>query len=570
MSMGLPGMEVLVPDFLLWIEGVPIPAAVLRSIVAVAVNHTENLPATFSLEVNDPQFLLIEAVGGLFTEGKQIKISLGYVGNLRGLIEGEITAVDVQLDQSGGLTLHIEGHDYLHAATRGTQVRPFPAGRPVSAIVKSIADELGLGAEVDAIAARTNAPMQYMQNNLDLLQGLAEQEDCQFWVEGKVLYFKRQRAGSNIVLSRGVNLISFAGHLSTAGQVGEVEVRSWDATRKQPITATAVASQSADYLSTLSAIGLIQVLTGGATQAGKGKTILHATGTATSVQEVKADADKALADQRRKLLTGSGSAVGDPGIGVGSIVTLIGMGRFSRHQYIIENVTHRIDASGYRSTFEMRQRDLAAAGSGPAVGASRRRGATDGSATGGTANGVLLATVVTTGLDDAGSLTIRLDGETEQRQARIAFFAATDTGDDQNKSAAFFLPQAGDQVVVAFVKGLANSPIVVGSLWSKKSKMPESDPDVRLLRSRSGHLIRFVDTSGQEKIEFVDHSGKNRIVFDSQHRTIEIAASDGDVTIACGSGSLIKLRGDVHVSGALQVGDSPHTVIKGNEITGAA
>jgi hypothetical protein len=63
---------------------------------------------------------------------------------------------------------------------------------------------------------------------------------------------------------------------------------------------------------------------------------------------------------------------------------------------------------------------------------------------------------------------------------------------------------------------------------------PESNSDHqnnnRTLRSRSGHVIRFVDKSGSESIEIIDKQGVNKIVISSKDNTITIS-SQSDIVI---------------------------------------
>jgi uncharacterized protein involved in type VI secretion and phage assembly len=75
----------------------------------------------------------------------------------------------------------------------------------------------------------------------------------------------------------------------------------------------------------------------------------------------------------------------------------------------------------------------------------------------------------------------------------------------------FFLPEVGDEVLVAFENGNINAPYVIGCLWNGKTKPPETNKDgknnIRTIKSRSGHEIRFDDTDQKEKLEIKTKSG---------------------------------------------------------------
>jgi uncharacterized protein involved in type VI secretion and phage assembly len=119
--------------------------------------------------------------------------------------------------------------------------------------------------------------------------------------------------------------------------------------------------------------------------------------------------------------------------------------------------------------------------------------------------------------------------------ARIAVLMA---GADRGT---FFLPEVGDEVLVAFEQGDIVRPYVLGGLWNGKDKPPEANADgknnLRLVKSRSGHLIRLDDSDGAEKIEIVDKSGGNSVTIDTASNAITITSA-ADVTIDAPQGTL--------------------------------
>jgi uncharacterized protein involved in type VI secretion and phage assembly len=109
----------------------------------------------------------------------------------------------------------------------------------------------------------------------------------------------------------------------------------------------------------------------------------------------------------------------------------------------------------------------------------------------------------------------------------------------------YLLPEVDDEVLVAFEHGSANHPYVIGSLWNGRDAPPEDNGDGRndhrSWRSRSGHVLRFDDSDGQESIELVDKSGNNRLVIDTSANKIRIEAQ-GDIEIAS-SGGKVRISG---------------------------
>jgi len=106
----------------------------------------------------------------------------------------------------------------------------------------------------------------------------------------------------------------------------------------------------------------------------------------------------------------------------------------------------------------------------------------------------------------------------------------------------YFLPEVGDEVLVAFEHGNIEFPYILGALWNGKDKPPETNEDgknnKRTIKSRSGHTITLDDTDGEEKIEIFDKSKKNSIVVNTKENTITISA-EADITIQSSNGKLI-------------------------------
>lgn len=105
----------------------------------------------------------------------------------------------------------------------------------------------------------------------------------------------------------------------------------------------------------------------------------------------------------------------------------------------------------------------------------------------------------------------------------------------------YFLPEVEDEVLVAFEHGDARFPYVVGALWNGTDVPPADNADgknnVRVIKSRSGHVIRLTDEDGKEKIEIIDKSEKNSIVIDTSEKTLTIT-TDKDIVLKAAQGSI--------------------------------
>jgi uncharacterized protein involved in type VI secretion and phage assembly len=113
----------------------------------------------------------------------------------------------------------------------------------------------------------------------------------------------------------------------------------------------------------------------------------------------------------------------------------------------------------------------------------------------------------------------------------------------------YFLPEVGDEVLVAFDQGDVNFPYILGGLWNGKDKPPETNEDgknnKRLIKSRSGHQIILDDTKDAEKIIIQDSTGKNEIVIDSKNNAIMLKVEQDLTLEAKGKISLKTSGGDL-------------------------
>ena len=98
-----------------------------------------------------------------------------------------------------------------------------------------------------------------------------------------------------------------------------------------------------------------------------------------------------------------------------------------------------------------------------------------------------------------GRVKVSLPVFEEERWARRASPAAGD------RRGAWFVPDPGDEVLVAFEGGDARRPVVVGALWNGNARPPESNPERAVLKTKHGATIVVDDGSGA--IEVSDPNG---------------------------------------------------------------
>jgi uncharacterized protein involved in type VI secretion and phage assembly len=140
--------------------------------------------------------------------------------------------------------------------------------------------------------------------------------------------------------------------------------------------------------------------------------------------------------------------------------------------------------------------------------------------------------------DGLGRVKVKFPWLSDVDESTWARIAAPMAGDQRG---VYFLPEVEDEVLVAFEHGDVRFPYVLGALWNGKDAPPASNDDgknnVRIIKSRSGHVIKLNDEDGKETIEIVDKSEKNSILIDTANNSIAVT-SDKDITLSASNGTI--------------------------------
>jgi uncharacterized protein involved in type VI secretion and phage assembly len=139
--------------------------------------------------------------------------------------------------------------------------------------------------------------------------------------------------------------------------------------------------------------------------------------------------------------------------------------------------------------------------------------------------------------DGQSRVRVRFPWQPEEQSSYWARVTMPMTGNDMGT---YFLPEVGDEVLVAFERGDQEHPFIIGSLWNGQAQAPENNGDgnndKRLIRSRDGHELRFVDNSASPEVELKLQDGK-RLKLDRDGVTLEDGQGNS-LTIETTSGSI--------------------------------
>lgn len=531
------------------IGGVPLPDDIAPLLVSAYVDDSQQLPDTFVLRFRDPHRLVLAKTGAKI--GSAVKLSVQVAtGEPEPLIFGEVTALEAEYDAGGTFTV-VRGYDQTHRLFRGRRTAAYQQ-MTASDIATEIAQRAGLQiGEVTSTTTVYEHLSQAGQTDWEILAVLARTANLEITVrEGKFSLTPPAVAGTApppggtadpepLALQLGRDLLRFRSVLTSAGQVGKVEVRGWDVATKQALTATQQATSTRIELATTSAEKLAQEF---------GSPTLVATDIPYRTQAEVDQAAAALADdQGSSFAEFEGTARGNPKLRAGAAVSIDGLGEPFDGKYTITTSRHRFDPlTGYTTAFSVTGRKdrtllgLTGGGRHPAGG-----------------HGLVIGQVSDVNdPENQGRVKLTLPWLSDDYVSGWARTVHAGAGKDRGFQV---LPEVGDEVLVAFEHGSVDRPVVVGGLYNGVDSPPSGPTavidsgtgqvDRRSLVSRKGHRIDLVDASSGDGIRAATAGDKLTLIMDQSQTSITVKA-DGTVTIEGSKGITIDaLQSDISMKG---------------------
>ncbi len=305
----------------------------------IAVTDRVNAASSFSMRVSDPKGEWME--NDDYYIGSAITIAMGYKDATSEIFSGDITAFSCRYRRGESTEVIVSGFNPIHRLARFKRNRAF-SDTKVSDIIKNIADESSLSADVENLQYELPFFIQSGKSDYETLLDLAERYDCFFSVKDSKLSFKRlpPNKAEDVVIEYGKTLLEFCPAVETRKLFSEIEVLAWDPAKHETVSA---ASKHADI------------------HAQGGKAVHDRFGGAKAVivdpfLMDKKNADRLAADilarNNRDYITGEGSTYGNTAILAGSVIKAEGLGSKYSGKYFIVSATHRIrPLVGYKTDF---------------------------------------------------------------------------------------------------------------------------------------------------------------------------------------------------------------------------
>jgi phage protein D len=293
----------------------------------------------------------------LLSFGAEIEVCMGY-GDAKSTptaVQGMITEITTNFPDGAAPELSVSGYDHGFPLTVGKNSRTWSKSRDSDA-AREIASFNNLNAKIETTKEKLAQIEQNQESDWEFLKKLADRNHFELYVdEQKTLHFAppNDKATAIVRLGYGEGLLSFKPEANLAGQISQVEVYGWDVKTKKPIVGRASAGEE----SGLSGKSAGQRLNTFVRDPSKRPTLRLRQPVFTQAEADKR-AKAALNERAKQFLTGEGEAIGLPDVRPDRNVELDQLGAPFSKTYYIQQATHKIDPSGYRTRFKVKETGL--------------------------------------------------------------------------------------------------------------------------------------------------------------------------------------------------------------------
>lgn len=346
------GETKLTPKYELSLDGSPVDIAVQEAVILIRAKQHLDLADMLEVRLANPDLSWIEA--DTFTEGKKLAVKLGYEEtSSEHVAEGEIVRREVEFPIRGPAVLTLVALGKKFKLKKGAHTKAFVEKKD-SEIVSTLAQEMGLQADVDDSTIVQPYVMQVAKDNLAFIRERAARLGFEFRIDraNAKLVFKRPQTSQEPAASLewgGVGasgLLEFRARISTDAQVSKVTVRGWDPATKQSVSASATASDVA--------FGFGGQKTGAAVAEDTfgQREVLYVDRPVSVADDATAIARSIINAASARYCEAEGCCQGDPAIYPGALLEVAGTGDRFDGKYFVNTTLHFFEPrTGYSTHF---------------------------------------------------------------------------------------------------------------------------------------------------------------------------------------------------------------------------
>lgn len=532
------------------VGGTAIDSAI--GVIAIQIHYQINHIATAEITISDgdmaaQRFDISDAE--TFKPGATISIAAGYASNEQTIFEGIIISHGIEIAANNSTFLNVVCKDQAIAMTIARHSQCFLAKTDSNIISGLIAKYSNVTSAVGSITDTHAELVQFNSTDWDFILTRAEANGFVVTNQSnKVTVDKPSISGSAaLVVTYGTDLMSFSAKVDARNQLSSVTATAWDSTKQNMVTGTGTA-QSISGQGNFTSSDLAQVL-------GISDYTLQTASTISSdslTRWANGQQVKAMLSKVRGSVTfqGNASAVID------SLIELAGVGERYNGSHYIGAIHHSIENGQWVTTAELgmspmwsaEHRDIAAP---PASGYLPP------------VDGLQIGVVTKLNEDPDSNYRIQikiptLNSESNLIWARLStYFASSGYGN-------FFIPEVGDEVIVGCINQDPGNPIILGSVYSSKNKMPvelTAENHIKTIVTKSKLKVIFDD---ENSVMTLQTPNGNSIVMSDKDKSITLTDQNSNVISMSESGISISSNKDITISakGAVSVESTRDTTVK--------
>lgn len=490
----------------------------------------------------------------IFVPGARIEVKLGYHAKNKSVFKGLILRQNIRVDSNGNSGLVLVCDDEAIKATVSRSSAQFRDLSDSDAISKLLAD-LGLSASVESTEPKRAYQAKNNTSDWDFIVSRAEANGQVVIVEdGKVKVAAPEFSDTRLMAEFGAAIIELDIELDATDQLCDVKSRAWDP-KSQTVVEAASSEPGVNEQGNISGKKLADVL--------DLPSHVQQSQEPLGAPELENWSNAKLLKNRLSRFRGRVRFVGNPDVKTGDLLDLAGLGaRFNGSAYV-SAVKHSVSEGAWWTEIEL------GLPSGLSTNADRDAAAP-------AATGLQIAKVLSSATDPEGEGRIQvmlplLQGDQNEVWIRMAAPYATENAGLE------FLPEVGDEIVVGFLGGDPDAPIMLGALHSSARPSPvehDEQNSIKAIVTNSQMKISFddakkiltVQTPGGHQIDMNDET-KSVIVADGNDNKLEM--SESGISLNSPKDITIKASGSVSIDGStgVNVKSSADVGLKGANVS---
>ncbi|MDG0803415.1 type VI secretion system tip protein VgrG [Pectobacterium polaris] len=521
-------------------------------VIAIHIHYQVNHIATAEITISDgdmptQRFDISDA--DTFKPGATISISAGYASDEKEIFAGIIISHGIEITLNNSSFLSVVCKDQAIALTIAKHSQCFLAKSDSNIISSLLAKYSSITASVGSISESHPELVQFNSTDWDFILTRAEANGFVVTNQSNKVTVDKPAisAAAALVVTYGTDLMSFSAKVDARNQLNSVTATAWDPAKQSMVTGTGSA-QSISGQGNLTSSDLAKVL-------GISDYTLQTSSTLSTDsltrwaggQQVKAMLSK---------VRGSVTFQGNASATINGLLELAGVGARYNGSHYVSGVHHSIENGQWITTAEL--------GMSPMWSADYRDiGAPPASGYLPPVDGLQIGVVTKLDGDPDSNYRLQvklptLNSEANLIWARLAcWYASSGFGN-------FFIPEVGDEVIVGCINQDPSSPIILGSLYSSKNKMPEeitSDNYIKTLVTKSKMKVIFDD---ENSVMTLKTPNGNAIVISDKNKSITLSDQNSNVFCMDESGIAITSNKDITISakGAVNISSTRDTTVK--------